>query len=172
MSFEVGQKVAGKVTGITHFGAFVSLPENKTGLIHISEISDSYIKDIATVLTVGQEVEVKLLTIAADGKISLSRRQASGEAKPETTSRPKPVFNKDNDRKYNKPPQSDQAPRFNKGNSAPARSSFAPSQSNSPKKEGDFDSLMSGFLKDSEDRLSSIRRNTEGKRGGRGGRRS
>ena len=53
MSFEVGQKVAGKVTGITHFGAFVSLPDNKTGLIHISEISDSYIKDINTVLTVG-----------------------------------------------------------------------------------------------------------------------
>ena len=94
MSFEVGQKVAGKVTGITHFGAFVSLPDNKTGLIHISEISDSYIKDINTVLTVGQEVEVKVLTIAADGKISLSLRQASeqAQAKPETASRPKPAL--------------------------------------------------------------------------------
>ena len=172
MSFEVGQKVAGKVTGITHFGAFVSLPDNKTGLIHISEISDSYIKDINTVLTVGQEVEVKLLTIAADGKISLSLRQANEEAKPETTGRPKPAFNKDNDRKYNKPPQSDQAPRFNKSNTSSSRSSFTPNQNNAPKKEGDFDSLMSGFLKDSEDRLSSLRRNTEGKRGGRGGRRS
>ena len=174
MSFEVGQKVAGKVTGITHFGAFVSLPDNKTGLIHISEISDSYIKDLNTVLTVGQEVEVKVLTIAADGKISLSLRQASeqAQAKPETASRPKPAFNKDGDRKFNKQPQSDNAPRFNKGKDAPARPTFSSNQNTPVKKEGDFDSLMSGFLKDSEDRLSSLRRNTEGKRGGRGGRRS
>lgn len=172
MSFEVGQKVAGKVTGITHFGAFVSLPDNKTGLIHISEISDSYIKDINTVLTVGQEVEIKVLTIAADGKISLSLRQANSDAQPETGSRPKPAFNKDSDRKYNKPPQTDNAGRFNKSSAGQSRSTFTPNQNNSPKKEGDFDSLMSGFLKDSEDRLTSLKRNTEGKRGGRGGRRS
>ncbi|MFP3394122.1 S1 RNA-binding domain-containing protein, partial [Brevibacillus sp. SIMBA_076] len=56
MSIEVGSKVQGKVTGITHFGAFVELPNGKTGLVHISEVADSYVKDINEVLTVGQEV--------------------------------------------------------------------------------------------------------------------
>ena len=76
MSIEVGQKITGKVTGITHFGAFISLPDNKTGLVHISEVSDGYVKEISSVLTVGQEVAVKVLSIADDGNISLSIRQA------------------------------------------------------------------------------------------------
>lgn len=167
MSIEVGEKVVGKITGITHFGAFVSLPNNKTGLIHISEISDQYIKDINSVLSVGLEVEVKVLTIAADGKISLSLRQAQENAQPSsTTARPAPT--RDGERKFSKPPQADRGPRsFNK-----RKDSGSHGSSQSQPKEDSFDSLMSGFLKDSEDRLSSIRRNTEGKRGGRGGRRS
>lgn len=168
MSIEVGEKVVGKITGITHFGAFVSLPDNKTGLIHISEISDQYIKDINSVLSVGLEVEVKVLTIASDGKISLSLRQAKEGAQAERP-QARPASNRDGERKFSKPPQSDQAPRsFNKRKDSGSSQRSSQSQ---PKEEG-FDSLMSGFLKDSEDRLSSLRRNTEGKRGGRGGRRS
>ena len=49
MSIEVGQKITGKVTGITHFGAFISLPDNKTGLVHSSEVSDGYVKEISSV---------------------------------------------------------------------------------------------------------------------------
>ena len=88
MSIEVGQKITGKVTGITHFGAFISLPDNKTGLVHISEVSDGYVKEISSVLTVGQEVAVKVLSIADDGKISLSIRQAS-DRPAEAPARPK-----------------------------------------------------------------------------------
>ena len=60
MAIEVGQKVTGKVTGITNFGAFVDLGDNQTGLVHISEVSDKYVKDIHDVLTVGDEVTVKV----------------------------------------------------------------------------------------------------------------
>ena len=86
MSIEVESIVSGKVTGITNFGAFIDLGDRKTGLVHISEISDSYIKDIHDVLSVGDEVTVKVLTIASDGKIGLSIRKA--QPKSEEDSRP------------------------------------------------------------------------------------
>ena len=76
MSIEVGNVIPGKVTGITNFGVFVDLGDRKTGLVHISEVSDSYIQDIKEVLKVGDEVKVKVMTIADDGKISLSIRRA------------------------------------------------------------------------------------------------
>jgi len=75
MSIEVGSKLQGKVTGITHFGAFVELSEGKTGLVHISEVADSFVKDINDHLKVGDEVKVKVLNInEEEGKISLSIR--------------------------------------------------------------------------------------------------
>ena len=73
MAVEIGTKVAGKVTGITKFGAFVELGDGKTGLVHISEVSDAYVKDIHDVLHVGEPVTVKVLSIQ-DGKIGLSIR--------------------------------------------------------------------------------------------------
>ena len=76
MSIEVGSKVKGKVTGITNFGAFVELAENKTGLVHISEVADSYVKDINDFLTVGDEIEVKIINVEKDGKIGLSIKKA------------------------------------------------------------------------------------------------
>lgn len=124
MSVEVGSKVIGKVTGIKNFGAFVELPGGKTGLVHISEVADQYVEDINEHLSVGQEIEVKVLTVGDDGKISLSIKKAK-EQKP----RPKP-------RQESKPE--------------------------------DFEKKLSSFLKDSEDRLSTIKRQTESRRGGRG----
>ena len=112
MSIEVGAKLPGKVSGITNFGAFIDLGEGKTGLVHISEVSNGFVKDIHDVLTVRD------------------RNPRAGGKKP-----------------FNKP------------------------QANNNNNKQDFDSLMSSFLKDSDDRLSSLKRNTEGKRGGRGGRR-
>ncbi len=76
MAIEVGSKLSGKVTGITHFGAFVLLPEGVTGLVHISEISDQYVKDIHEYLKVNDEVTVKVIHVDNDGKIGLSIRQA------------------------------------------------------------------------------------------------
>ena len=163
MSIEVGTILPGKVTGITNFGAFVDLGNRKTGLVHISEVSNSYIKDIKDVLTVGDEVQVKVMEISGDGKVSLSIRRASADSSEESVEE-KPKFQKSAPR--NQEGQGSKKPYSAK--SAPSFEKKSPSQA----KVNDFDAMMSSFLKDSEDRLTSLKRNTEGKRGGRGGRRS
>ncbi|MDY0235858.1 MAG: S1 RNA-binding domain-containing protein [Gudongella sp.] len=84
MSVSVGEIVEGTVTGITNFGAFVQLPEGKSGLVHISEVSHDYVEKVSDYLKKDQKIKVKVLSISADGKISLSVRQA----KPKTS---KPV---------------------------------------------------------------------------------
>ena len=163
MSIEVGNILPGKVTGITNFGAFVDLGNRKTRLVHISEVSNSYIKDIKDVLTVGDEVQVKVMEISGDGKVSLSIRRASADSSEETVEE-KPKFQKS-------APRNQEGQGFKKpyaAKSAPSFEKKSPSQA----KVNDFDAMMSSFLKDSEDRLTSLKRNTEGKRGGRGGRRS
>ena len=71
MQFEVGSILEGKVTGVKKFGAFVALPEGKTGMVHISEVSNEFIQDLSTVLEEGQTVKVKVINIAEDGKIAL-----------------------------------------------------------------------------------------------------
>ncbi|MHC9532210.1 S1 domain-containing RNA-binding protein [Dellaglioa sp. BT-FLS60] len=159
MSIEVGEKVSGKVSGITNFGAFIDLGDRKTGLVHISEVSDGFIKDIHDVLTVGDEVTVKVLAIGDDGKISLSIRKAVDKPQvAETKSRPQKTFNKDSRASTGSRPSNGGKNRYQ-------------TKKVEPQKD-DFDSLLSGFLKDSEDRLVSLKRSTEGKRGGRGGRRN
>ncbi|RDW17355.1 RNA-binding protein S1 [Oceanobacillus arenosus] len=143
MSIEIGSKVKGKVTGITNFGAFVELAEGKTGLVHISEVADSYVKDVNDHLKVGDEVEVKVIG-EKEGKISLSIKKAID--KPEG---------------YSKRPS---RPRDNKGsNDFRSKGNFKPKES--------FEDKMAKFLKNSEENLSIIKRSTESKRGGRGGRR-
>lgn len=157
MAIEVGEKLQGKVSGITNFGAFIDLGEGKTGLVHISEVSNGYVKDINDVLSVGDEVTVKVTTVGNDGKVGLSIRQT--QEQPE-----KREFKRDNDKGYEG--------RESRGRT-PQKKQFSKNQGNPPSNQKqDFDSLMSSFLKDSDDRLSSLRRNTEGKRGGRGGRRN
>ncbi|HIY57021.1 MAG TPA: RNA-binding protein S1 [Candidatus Tetragenococcus pullicola] len=149
MSIEVGEKVKGKVSGITNFGAFIDLGGGKTGLVHISEISDGFVKDINDVLKKGDEVTVLVTSVGNDGKIGLSIRKAQDKPKEE-----KREFVK---KEHHRPTQKN--------------TSFSKNKNTGSNKQ-DFDSLMNSFLKDSDDRLSSLRRNTEGKRGGRGGRRN
>ncbi|ENH97633.1 hypothetical protein J416_04526 [Gracilibacillus halophilus YIM-C55.5] len=134
MSIEVGSKLQGKVTGITNFGAFIELPGGKTGLVHISEVADNFVKDINEHLTVGDEVTVKVLNVEDDGKIGLSIKKA-----------------KDNP---------DQGNRRNKGQGP----------KNNRERSESFEQKMNRFLKDSEDRLATLRKHTESKRGGRGAR--
>ncbi|KKE77601.1 S1 domain-containing RNA-binding protein [Oceanobacillus caeni] len=126
MSIEVGSKLQGKVTGITNFGAFVELEEGKTGLVHISEVADNYVKDINDHLKVGDEVEVKVINVEKDGKIGLSIKKAKDR---------------------------------------PARPKVK------KERQENFEAKMSRFLKDSEDRLASLKKHTESKRGGRGAKR-
>ncbi|MBU5435893.1 S1 RNA-binding domain-containing protein [Pseudoflavonifractor sp. MSJ-37] len=76
MEFGVGSILEGKVTGITKFGAFVSLPDNKSGLVHISEIAYTYVNDVKDHLKEGQEVKVKVIGIDENGRINLSIKKA------------------------------------------------------------------------------------------------
>ncbi len=152
MSIEAGSKLQGKVTGITHFGAFVELPEGKTGLVHISEVADHYVKDINELLKVGDEVTVKVVNVENDGKIGLSIRKAID--KPVEEKRPP---------RPSRPSQSD-SPR-------PNRQSGGFRGGSKPRVTPSFEDKMSRFLKDSEERLTTIKRQTESKRGGRGAKR-
>ena len=72
MEFTVGALLEGKVKSITKFGAFITLPENRTGMVHISEVANTYVSDIHDHLTEGQDVKVKVIGIDPAGKISLS----------------------------------------------------------------------------------------------------
>lgn len=131
MAIEVGTKLQGKVTGITNFGAFVELPDGVTGLVHISEIADNYVKDIHDFLKVNDVVTVKVLSVESDGKIGLSIRQASDNYSPENN-------RKRNSRERNQRP--------------------------SPQ-DLSFEDKLTRFMKDSDERLATLKRYTEGKRG-------
>ncbi|WP_342543187.1 S1 domain-containing post-transcriptional regulator GSP13 [Paenisporosarcina sp. FSL H8-0542] len=73
--YEVGEVISGKVTGVQPYGAFVALDEETQGLVHISEITYGYVKDVSEFLSVGQEIDVKVLEVDEEaGKISLSIR--------------------------------------------------------------------------------------------------
>ncbi len=85
MLLEVGDIVKGKVTGITKFGVFVELEGGKTGMVHISEVASTYVREIKDYVQMGQEVRVKVLTIGDDGKIGLSMKKA---AEQESFSKP------------------------------------------------------------------------------------
>ena len=88
MDFEVGAILAGKITGITKFGAFVSIAPGKSGLVHISEISSTYVSDIRNHLTEGQEVMVKVIGIDKSGRMNLSIKAAVSEPSAERRHHP------------------------------------------------------------------------------------
>lgn len=82
---ETGQIIEGKVTGIQPYGAFVALNKDTQGLVHISEVTHGYVKDIHDYLAVGDKVKVKILNIDKDGqKISLSIRATEEIPKMQT----------------------------------------------------------------------------------------
>ena len=105
MEFTVGAILEGKVKTITNFGAFIALPENKTGLVHISEVANTFVSDIRQHLTEGQDVKVMIIN-TDNGKINLSikrlqpreqrkdvpqRKEFSREQRPQNAARPAPV---------------------------------------------------------------------------------
>ena len=147
MSLEIGAIVEGEVTGITNFGAFVSLPEGKVGLVHISEVSNAYVKDIHEFVKEHDKVKVKILSVDARGKMALSMKQAQ----PVVKEQPK-----------QERPQQDNRDR---------RMASRPQGNAKPAGPLSFEDKLSRFMKDSDSRMFDLKRNTEGKRGGRGGRR-
>ncbi len=76
MDLEVGSILTGKVTGITKFGAFITLAPGRSGLVHISEIANTYVSDVSDFLSEGQEVKVKVLSVDEAGRVNLSIKQA------------------------------------------------------------------------------------------------
>jgi len=143
MAIEIGSILKGKITSVTNFGAFVNMSEGKSGLVHISEISSDFVTNIEDVLTVGDEVEVKVIAVSDDGKIALSMKQAVEGYVDNAMKKKSKIFKQGNSNS-----------RFKNNNSRNSDSN-------------NFDAMMSSFLKSSEDRLSSLRKSNEGKRGGR-----
>jgi S1 RNA binding domain protein len=164
MSIEVGSKLEGKVTGITHFGAFIELPDGVTGLVHISEIADNYVKDVNEFLKINDTVTVKVINVEKDGKIGLSIKQAIDRPVGE----PKPAYNRPD--RPDRPARPASKPPFrSEGGGRPQRGGGRGGAPNrAPSRAPNFEDKVSKFLKDSEDRLTSLKRHTESKRGGRG----
>ena len=90
MDFEVGAILAGKVTGITKFGAFVTVAPGKSGLVHISEIAGTYVSNVRDHLTEGQDVMVKVIGVDKTGRMNLSMKSAIQAPVEEIRRRPAP----------------------------------------------------------------------------------
>ncbi len=138
--FEVGEILDGKVTGLTNFGAFISLPENKTGMVHISEVASTYVSDIHDHLKEGQAVKVKVIDITPEGKISLSIKKAVEPEKAARSERPR----RDNNRSG--------APNVWRGT---AEKSSEPQS---------FEDMMAKFKQISDEKMVDLKRATDGKR--------
>ena len=136
MQVEVGAVFEGKVTGITKFGAFVEMPDGKNGMVHISEVASTYVKEISDHVSVGQMVKVKVLSISEDGKVSLSMKRAQPPARREP--RPRAV----------------QAHR-------PGGFEWQTSTNS-----GSFEDMMSKFKQTSDEKISDLKRSMDGKHGG------
>ncbi len=91
MAIAVGSIVEGIVTGITNFGAFIELPDKVTGLVHISEVADAYVKDVRDYLKEQDNVKVKVIHVDEKGKIGLSIKQANPSARVSRERRPTAV---------------------------------------------------------------------------------
>lgn len=146
MSLSVGNIVNGKVTGITNFGAFVETEDGSRGMIHISEISRSYVESIKSVLKVGQAVTAKVISISDDGKIALSMKQL--EPAPDGK---KPAQRKPKNEKPAPKPRKKYEP-------APAVTSPGNYQWESSGPGATFEDMMSRFKRTSEDKMSDLKR--------------
>ena len=138
MELTVGAIVEGKVKTITNFGAFIVLPENNTGLVHISEVANTFVSDIRQHLTEGQDV--KVMVISTDGgKINLSIKRLEPKPQAEGSRGPRPAA-----------PRPNQQPR-------PARTA-APTPPPAPKTADQlFEEKLKAFMTESDSKLSGVR---------------
>ena len=171
MEFGVGSILEGKVTGITKFGAFVSLPGGKSGLVHISEIAYSYVSDINEFLSEGQQVTVKVIGIDANNRINLSIKQ-SAPPPPRPERRPRPEGaprgpRPDGAPRGPRPDNGDRPPRnFNNGGN-PRPEVYTPKPQ--PKAPASFEDQLKQFMAASDSKLSELHMNEKrsSRRGGR-----
>ena len=148
MAIEVGAILEGKVSGITKFGAFVDLPDSKTGMVHISEVAPTYINEIGDYVKVGQTVKVKVLAVN-EGKISLSMKQALPKEQQKRSKKPERE-------KQNRAPRQPYKP-------APPVTSPGDYEWQSSRKAAPstFEDMMSRFKQTSEDKMSDLKRGGE-----------
>ena len=161
MALTIGAIVNGKITGITAFGAFVETEDGSRGMIHISEISHSYVENIKSVLRIGQAVTVKVLSVSDDGKVALSLKQlekTEDGKKPSANRKPKPSEPRKPRKKYEP---------------APPVTSPGDFEWQSSSSGGSFEDMMSKFKRTSEDKMSDLKRGESrgySRRGNGGGR--
>ena len=136
MELTVGSIVEGKVKTITKFGAFILLPDGKTGMVHISEIAHAYVNDIHEHLTEGQDVKVMIIAIDPAGKINLSIKRTL-EAPPR---QPR------GDRPHADRPRGDRP-----------RPAAAENRSFAPKEPQSFEEKLKQFMQDSDSKISSLK---------------
>ncbi len=150
----VGAVLEGKVTGITKFGAFVSLPEGKSGMVHISEVANSFVSDIKEFLKEGDTVRVKVINVDDAGRINLSIKRAQENQQAAAPAR----TGGNAERRAPRPPRTGQ---FQSGGRAP--------QSKQPRDPSTmtFEDKLKMFMADSESRMADIRHNTDRKSGSR-----
>ena len=141
MELTVGAILEGKIKTITNFGAFVALPENKTGMVHISEVANAYVSDIRQHLTEGQDVKVMVIGLE-NGKINLSIKRL--EPKPQRENAPRGNFRSNN-----------QSPNHNAPRPAPV-------QPAAPKTADQlFEEKLKAFMTESDSKLSSLKQHSE-----------
>ena len=151
MEYEVGAVLEGKVTSITKFGAFVALEGGRSGLVHISEIANTYVNDVHDFLQEGQAVKVKLLAIK-DGKLDLSIKKAL------------PAPGRPAQRSF----QPRQTPRPAAARpAAPAHRPAVQAANTAPSGDTAFEDKLKQFLSSSERKMADLNRNISGKQGGR-----
>ena len=151
MQLTVGEIVEGKITSVKDYGVFVDLGEGKSGMVHISEIAQSYVNDIREFVKEGDVVKLKVLTVGDDGKISLSIKRAQ-EPKPDA---PRPE-------RREKRPYTPKAPA-----PAPDGSYVWTAKKN---EATSFEDMMSKFKATSDEKFSDLKRkNPDAKRNRRGG---
>ena len=158
MELTVGTVLEGKVKSITNFGAFIALPDNKTGMVHISEVANAYVSDIRQHLTENQEVKVVVIG-NENGKINLSikrlePREPRQPREPRESREPRQGgFRQGGNQGYNGAPRQNQ----NHGQNRPQRSA-APVQPAAPKTADQiFEEKLKAFMTESDSKLSSIR---------------
>lgn len=158
MAVTVGEIYAGVVTGITKFGAFVKLEDGTTGLVHISEVADFYVKEITDVLSDGAEVKVKVLNIADDGKVAMSIKKAQPKPQRERTDRERTGrFDRGDNRGDNRG-NSNRQERFERNDRA---DSFV---GGSADRDERFENKLAEFMKNSNEKLIQLKRHQEGRR--------
>ena len=148
---EVGAILEGTVSSIAKFGAFVNLPERRSGLVHISEIASEYVADVNDYLKVGQPVKVRILAITPEGKINLSIKQASDNPAPPQRERRQP-----------RPQQSQPQPTVSR--SAPQQGMV-----HGPTGDADFEDQLKHFMQESDRRMAGNRLYNDRSRGRRRG---